>query len=256
MDREEDIPDWWDDDLLTDPDTKQQEDETAKECSEIECKKLPETQLLKLQILYNTPLLTQMGSEAGVSKLINSVMTHVQAYYCHRTLGSKVKLEQSGVKYYEETDWPVTEETLQKLANIAKTDLAKSEANLFVGLTHAPHGNHVAGLAWESAICNSRDWSMSINAWDADMTTFANTVAHELGHNLGMKHDNEPNHKAKGCDKQGIMSYGRYGENWTEWSICSKDDFTNHYRAVLMHGKKSWCLPEAPSACQSIDAGQ
>ena len=94
---------------------------------------------------------------------------------------------------------------------------------------HDDKSNNV-GLAWGKTVCNPSDnleWGMSINAWDPDMTTFANTVAHEIGHNLGMEHDHEPNHKAKGCDKQGIMSYGG---NWIEWSTCSRDDFTNHYR--------------------------
>ena len=252
MDRDIEIPDWMSDgdDLLTDPDTQKEEEETAKECSKTECKKLPETQLLELQILYNTPLLTKMGSQDKVLKLVNSVMTHVQAYYCHSSLGSKVRLQQSagsGVKYYKEADWIVSEDTLKRLAEIAETDLAKSKANLFVGLTYDDKSNNV-GLAWGKAVCMHRDWCNSINAWDPDMTTFANTVAHEIGHNLGMEHDHEPNHKAKGCDKQGIMSYGG---NWIKWSTCSRDDFTNHYRTML---KKNsfWCLPEAPSACDSF----
>ena len=266
MDRESDQDwlldnaDWVNEDELTDPDTKKKEDETAKDCTKTECQKLPETQLVKLHILYNTPLLTKMGSEDKVLDLINSVMTHVQAYYCHSSLGSKVKLQQTGVKYYKEPDWHASVKTLERLAKIAETDLVESKANLFVGFTYddETHGkNQWAGVAWGKAVCYRRDWSMSINEWDSDVTTFANTVAHELGHNLGMEHDHEPNHKAKGCDKQGIMSYGG---NWIKWSTCSRDDFTNHYRTVLkfhlqMYGKKSWCLPEAPSACESIDAG-
>ena len=188
-----DNPDWLGDgdDLLTDPDTQKEEEETAKECSKTECKKLPETQLLELQILYNTPLLTKMGSQDEVLKMINSVMTHVQAYYCHSSLGSKVRLQQSagsGVKYYQEADWIVSEDTLKRLQEIAQTDFKNSKANLYVGLTFDAKSNNV-GLAWGKTVCNPSDnleWGISINAWDSDMTTFANTVAHEIGHNLGM----------------------------------------------------------------------
>ena len=89
------------DDEVIDEDAKKEEEATKVACSKSgDCKQLPKTQLLKLQILYNTPLLTKMGSEDAVSKLINSVMTHVQAYYCHASLGSKLKLQQTGVKYY------------------------------------------------------------------------------------------------------------------------------------------------------------
>ena len=115
---------------------------------------------------------------------------------------------------------------------------------------HDDKSNNV-GLAWGKTVCNPSDnleWGMSINAWDSDMTTFANTVAHEVGHNLGMMHDENKNHKAKGCDKQGIMSDG---DNWNKWSTCSRDDFTNHYRTVMNRGE-SWCLPPAPSACAGL----
>ena len=233
--------------MIIDHDTETAEDEIAKKCAKTKCDPLPETQLLELQILYNTPLLNKIGSEDKVSKLINSLMTHVQAYYCHPSLGSKVKLQQSGVKYYKESDWHVTSETLERLSKIADTDLKDSKANLFVGLTHDDETHGDVGLANTKVVCSERSSSVSINKWDSDMTTFANTVAHEMGHNLGMMHDHDHD-VAKGCDKQGIMSYG---DNSNKWSTCSRDDFTTHYRTVMDRGEQ-WCLPPAPSACAGV----
>ena len=237
------------DDEIIDEDAKKEEEATKVACSKSgDCRQLPKTQLLKLQILYNTPLLTKMGSEDAVSKLINSVMTHVQAYYCHASLGSKLKLQQTGVKYYKEPGWEASGKTLNRLTEIMNDDFANSEARLFVGLTYddEKHGkNNWAGLACIWAACNVRAWENSISEWSADLTNFANTVAHEIGHNLGMDHDFDKSHKGKGCDKQGIMSYDG---TWNKWSKCSREDFTNHYRTVLKK-KGKWCLDEAPSAC-------
>ena len=57
-------------------------------------------------------------------------------------------------------------------------------------------------------------------------------VAHEMGHNMGMIHDKEPQHVKRGCydesNKVNIM-----GGGFDKWSICSKDDFNALYEDVL-----------------------
>ena len=54
-------------------------------------------------------------------------------------------------------------------------------------------------------------------------------LAHELGHNFGMKHDFDEDHGGHDgpCNNQGIMSYGSYA--FDSWSTCSRSDFEHHY---------------------------
>ena len=52
-----------------------------------------------------------------------------------------------------------------------------------------------------------------------------------------MKHDFDPAHSGKGCDKDNhIMSYGNPKE---KWSACSKKDFEAHYLSIQ---KNLWCM--------------
>uniref|UniRef100_UPI00398F340D disintegrin and metalloproteinase domain-containing protein 9-like isoform X1 n=2 Tax=Pristiophorus japonicus TaxID=55135 RepID=UPI00398F340D len=77
-----------------------------------------------------------------------------------------------------------------------------------------------AGMAFVSTIC-SRSHSGGINVFSQNILYFASIVAHELGHNLGMNHDNDRNCRcdAKAC----IMNAGATGA--TNFSSCSADDF-------------------------------
>ena len=82
----------YDNDELEDPKKQKEEDAVANACKNGGCDKLPPTQRLEIQFLYTKALADKLGSKENALKAIESVMTHVQAYYCHNTLGTKVKL--------------------------------------------------------------------------------------------------------------------------------------------------------------------
>jgi len=105
-----------------------------------------------------------------------------------------------------------------------------------------------AGIAWVGAACHTRSGQqININEhvpWQNSELVTAKTLAHELGHNIGMNHDFDPAHGGNGrpgsnlggCEGNGIMSYGSKqtpsnpSTSPIAWSTCSNSDFAKWYR--------------------------
>uniref|UniRef100_A0A4W3GVC3 Disintegrin and metalloproteinase domain-containing protein 9-like n=1 Tax=Callorhinchus milii TaxID=7868 RepID=A0A4W3GVC3_CALMI len=113
-----------------------------------------------------------------------------------------------------------------------------------------------AGMAFVGTIC-SRSHSGGINVYSSRPLYFASIVAHELGHNLGMNHDND-----RGCicsSKSCIMNAGATGAQ--NFSSCSADDFE---AMILKKGASClWNIPRpdesySPPSCGNrlVDAGE
>ncbi|KAJ1090331.1 hypothetical protein NDU88_003464 [Pleurodeles waltl] len=102
-----------------------------------------------------------------------------------------------------------------------------------------------AGMAFVGTVC-SRSHAGGINVFpNNNVQAFASIVAHELGHNLGMNHDDGRNCdcKVSAC----IMNSGATGSK--NFSSCSADDFEK-----LTLNKGGSCLMNVPSPDEAYTA--
>ncbi|XP_077417345.1 disintegrin and metalloproteinase domain-containing protein 9-like isoform X2 [Vanacampus margaritifer] len=102
-----------------------------------------------------------------------------------------------------------------------------------------------AGMAFVAAVC-SRSYGGGINSFqNNNVFAFASVVAHELGHNLGMYHDDS---RTCTCPAQAcIMTGSTTGSR--NFSSCSADDFEK----MLLHTGGS-CLLNMPRADEAYSA--
>ncbi|XP_016898639.1 disintegrin and metalloproteinase domain-containing protein 9 isoform X2 [Cynoglossus semilaevis] len=102
-----------------------------------------------------------------------------------------------------------------------------------------------AGMAFVSTIC-SRSHGGGINAFtNNNLPSFASILAHELGHNLGMNHDDG---RSCSCPVNAcIMNSGATGSK--NFSSCSADDFE---KMIIMTGGS--CLLNVPHPDEAYSA--
>lgn len=189
-------------------------------------------------------------------KFTKEIMCHMQAYYCHKSLGTKVLLERHGSidrlnagTYIPRRDlghWMKTE-----LKNQIKRYIAGgSDLVMYVGENKSSDIRQDGG-AGPASVCGQRDEiKVSISQattwiWRNYMPKLAELLAHEIGHNLGMEHDFEKRNGGKRghCNCKGIMSYGYlcHGRKIPlKWSTCSGKNFKRHYMNIKRQGR--WCL--------------
>jgi len=141
-------------------------------------------------------------------------------------LDVKVKLEGRGIHHYGRSI-DTSKSSLERIRDNYRGCYIEGPISFFT----ARRKGRTSGIAYPGTACHTRDGNqININwVWELDPEETALTFAHELGHNIGMRHDFYPKHKSR-CDGKGIMSYGDHPE---VWSTCSNKDFANWYQNGL-----------------------
>jgi len=208
------------------------------------CASVPATNLLQIRTGYGDGFLAKVGSSAKAQSYIKSAITHTQVFYCHSSLGTKIALQIVGdIKHYKGKSLQASVAKLQEMMSTTVADLGTADLMVYMGTETDLWG--VVGIAYGSTVCDhssGNKYKQSINEWRPTLAAAGQLIAHEMGHNLGMKHDFDAAHAAKGCNGKGIMSYGNPPN---QWSSCSKADLQAHYITV----KSRWCMDLAPTAC-------
>ncbi|XP_067857307.1 disintegrin and metalloproteinase domain-containing protein 9-like isoform X2 [Heptranchias perlo] len=181
---------------------------------------LPQTRYVELFLVVDKDLYDITKNETAVREQMVQLANYLDGMYS----SMNIRIVLVGLEIWSKQNQIIIEggagEVLGRFVQWREKDLLPRRRHDSAHLILKRGFGETAGMAFVSTIC-SRSHSGGINVFSQNILYFASIVAHELGHNLGMNHDNDRNClcEATAC----IMNAGATGA--TNFSSCSADDF-------------------------------
>ena len=123
-----------------------------------------------------------MKSENAVVDYWNDAAPHLQARYCHITLGTKIKIERIGKFEYFDEKIVASDEGLETVRNNAKQIIGR--ADLVVYMVHDEMSSDgTIGIAWSPVVCEPSHYNSqktSINEWRSDSVAYGGVSIKKL----------------------------------------------------------------------------
>ncbi|CAL9699255.1 unnamed protein product [Knipowitschia caucasica] len=200
---------------------------------------LPTTSFVELAVIVDNQRYNfKKKNETAVREEMVETVNLVDGYY--RSLNIRVRLVHLEV-FTDSNPFSVegsAGEVLERFVKWRKLNLmprARNDvAQLVIGRP-GPYGN-VLGMAFVGTVCSvATSGGINVLTDTATLPYFSSIVAHEIGHNLGMNHDDTR------CSCEGGCIMGAGGQS-VSFSSCSGDDFEK----LILRGQGE-CLRNVPS---------
>jgi hypothetical protein len=235
-------------------------------------KPIPTTNNLSVRFGYGDHFREKVGgTNAKAEAYYKKTAAHIQTYFCHKSLGTKIKFTTLSMTHYKGMKLTAAETMDVKMVNTTIKDLKGADLMVYYAFDKTgANSKGPAGVAHLGSACDTRKYGTvpyeaGVNGYKHSITERAESIvltawiaAHEIGHNLGMYHAFDAKHGGLTgkCNKhRGVMSYSDNPNYKNPWSTCSKNDFQAHYNAIL-NLKMPWCLEAVSSNfCSSSGTG-
>ena len=177
-------------------------------------------------------------------KYIEKVMVHAQARFNDPSLGTKIQLEvQDGFLYTSNLTWCAANSLWYAWKASVQSNLQDIDVTAWftTSCTWSPYRGH----SYIGKLCTSD--AVTINDVHGSYASTGFTVAHEIGHVLGMSHDSHSSHGGNDSPCY-LFEQGTMEDDYTKtgWSSCSKHDFEYAYDTKLWG---NGCLEDISHAC-------
>ena len=126
-------------------------------------------------MVYDLGILDRLGSVDNVIKYWNDAAPHLQARYCHASLGTKIKIERTA--HHEHGEWPVINANLHASTEMldwlqGATSFILGDADLVVYMANNVHSTN-SGYGYIAQACsNDNRLKASINQWQYNPSKF------------------------------------------------------------------------------------
>ncbi|XP_055536789.1 A disintegrin and metalloproteinase with thrombospondin motifs adt-1 [Wyeomyia smithii] len=230
--------------------------------------KIPNVLYIETAIFIDKDLYRHMfknfpkNTEANLIRFVLAMINGVQLIYNHPSLGHPINfiLKRLEVLHNEPKDLQRSSDIdiylnsfcgwQQKLNPVSDDDpvhfdhaVILTGLDLYVLSKTGKASNQVVGLAPVAGMC-TRTSSCTINEGKHFESVFV--VSHEIGHNLGMRHDSSENN----CDPSLYIMSPTLGSGKTTWSACSRN-----YLNSFLKTSQALCLFDRGQFGQYLDHG-